>query len=315
MKNSYYKKLLEQYCRIKNLSPLTLQRNLLNLKTFTKWLGRKELTKQSLIDFIIYSQDKGWKPATINSAVSTLKVLCSLLYERGDTEVDLATNIHTLKVEPFNPILLTIEEIERIINCPRVWSKYHKWVDRRKYDFFFELLARCALRRAEAQNLRVQDFNFEDGTFRIIGKGNKIRTIPIPDIIKTKLYLWFMERKARPEDWVFMGTRGGKVGIATFRDELKKRIQLLGINKRVHFHLFRHTWITEAIKSNLSTEKIMAVAGHSSFKSYSRYIHLTAQDCKDTMEKHPLNRIDSPTEPKSPQIQKIYLTANSEKPS
>ena len=315
MKNSYYKELLEQYCKLKNLSPLTLQRHLLNLKTFTKRLGRKEITKQRLIDFIIYSQRKGWKPATTNSAISTLKVLCGVLYDRGNTEVDLSTSIHSLKVEPFNPTLLTLEEVERIVDCPRVWGKYHKWIDRRKYDFFFELLARCALRRAEALHLRVQDFNFEDATFRIMGKGSKIRTIPIPEIIKTKLYLWFMERKARPEDWVFIGNRGGKAGISTFRDELKKRVQLLDINKRVHFHLFRHTWITEAIKANLSTEKIMAVVGHSSFKSYSRYIHLTARDCKDTIEKHPLNKIGIPTEPRSPQIQKIYLTANSEKPS
>lgn len=315
MKNNYYKNLLEQYCKLKNLSPLTLQRHLLNLKAFAKRLGRKEITKQRLIDFIIYSQKKGWKPATTNSAISTLKVLCGLLYDRGDTEVDLSIGIHSLKVEPFNPILLTIEEIYRIINCPRTWGKYHKWIDRRKYDFFFEILARCGLRRAEAQHLRVQDFNFEDGTFRIIGKGRKIRTVPIPDIMKTKLYLWFLERKARPEDWVFMGTRGSKVGIVTFRDELKKRVWLLGISKRVHFHLFRHTWITEAIKANLSTEKIMGIAGHSSFKSYSRYIHLTARDYKDTIEKHPLNIVGEQIEPELPQISKLTFASNIGKPS
>ena len=281
--------MLEQYCKLRGLSILTLNKHLFNLGVFCKWLGRKDFNKEHLRGFVLYLLNKGWKPNTINSAISTLKILSQLLFDQGVVENDLSGCLKSVKVDPFNPILLTLKEVEAIITCPRTWGKYHKWIDRRKYDFFFEILARCALRRNEAINLKVEDFDFENGTFKVVGKGNKLRTIPIPSIIRAKLYLWFLERKAKPENWVFRGQSGGRAGISTFKGELKKRLEILGIHKRVHLHLFRHTWITEAIRANLPTDKIMKISGHSSFQTHLRYTHLVGEDCKDTIDNHPLN--------------------------
>lgn len=72
--------------------------------------------------------------------------------------------------------------------------------------------------------------------------------------------------------------------------KLTLRVKILGINKWVHLHLFRHTWITEDIRANLPTDKIMKISGHSSFQTHLRYTHLVGEDCKDAMDKHPLNK-------------------------
>ena len=292
MNKSLYKEQLEQYCKLGRLSSLTLDKHLFNLKVFCKWLGKKEFNKENLRSFIIYLQDnKSWKPSTVNSMISTLKILSRQLYDNGLAEHEFSYSLRSVKVEPFNPTLLTLKEVEAIINCPRNWGKYHKWVDRRKYDFFFELLARCALRRNEALSLRIGDFDFENGLLRILGKGNKVRTIPIPELMKTRLCLWLLERKAKVEDWVFAG-RNGKSGISTFRDELKKRVEIIGINKRVHMHLFRHVWGTEAVRAQLPAEKVMKIMGHSSFQNHLRYTHLVGEDLIDTINNHPINRVN-----------------------
>ena len=308
IKSTTLKTGIEQYCKLRGLSALTLNKHWFNLKVFCGWLGRKEFNKENLRAFVLYLQDKGWKQNTINSAVSTLKILSQLLYDQGFIENDLSNCIKSVKVGPFNPTLLTLSEVEAIINCPRTWGKYHKWIDRRKFDFFFEFLARCGLRRNEAINLKSSDFDFESGIFKVIGKGNKLRTIPIPTVLGSRLYLWLFERKVTPEGWVFAGQSGGRAGISTFKNELKKRLEILGINKRVNLHLFRHSWITEAIKANLPTDKIMKISGHSSFQTHLRYTHLVGEDCKDTMDNHPLNIY--PQKEKSEQ-----LVGENEKPS
>lgn len=212
---------LERYCRLKRLSPLTFKKHSFNLAVFCNWLGRKEFNKLNCQNFIIFLQDKGWKVNSINSAISTLKVLTQQLADNGDIEEDFSHKLKVLRQDPFSPILLTQNEVFAIINCPRVWGKYHKYIDRRKYDLYFELLACCALRRAEVLNLRVRDFDFTSNTFRILGKGRKVRTLPIPKLMREKLKIWVME-KGDYDNFIFSGSKGGRMGISTFRDELKK---------------------------------------------------------------------------------------------
>lgn len=286
-----YNTMLDRYCRLKKLSPLTLKKHSFNLSVFCTWLGSKELSKQNCQNFIIYLQDKGWKVNSINSAISTLKVLTQLLVDEGELTDDFSHKLKVLRQEPFSPILLNNNEVIAIINCPRIWGKYHKWIDRRKYDLFFELLACCGLRRNEALNLRVKDIDFISGTFRVLGKGSKIRTIPLPKPTGSKLRVWLTDRGVGAEDFVFAGHKGNRMGISTFRDELNKRVKILGIKKKVHLHLFRHTWCTDAIKAGLHPDKIMKMMGHSSFQSHKRYTTLTAEDCKKDMDKHPLNNL------------------------
>lgn len=290
-KLSLYQKEMEQYYKLRRLSPLTLKKYIFNLTVFCNWLGSKEFTVQNCKNFIIFLSDKGWKVNTINSAISTLKILTQLLEESREIEEDFSHKLKVLRQEPFSPNLLTLEEVVAIIDCPRIWGKYHKWIDRRKYDFFFELLGCCGLRRSEALNLRVKDISFGSGTFRILGKGSKVRTIPLPKITRDKLKIWLYNRKASDENFVFEGHKGRRMGVSTFKDELNKRVKILGIKKRVNFHLLRHTWCTEAIKAGIHPDIIMQIMGHSSYQSHRRYTTLTAENCKKDMERHPLNNL------------------------
>ena len=125
VKNGLFRIEIEHYCKLRGLSPLTLQKYLFNLDVFCKWLGRKDFNKEHLRGFVLYLQDSNWKPNTINSSISTLKILSQLLFDRGEVENDLSGCLKSVKVDPFNPTLLTLREVEAIITCPRTWGKYH----------------------------------------------------------------------------------------------------------------------------------------------------------------------------------------------
>jgi integrase len=198
-----------------------------------------------------------------------------------------------------------VEEIRAIINCPRKLDKYHSWVDKKPYNFFFELLACTGLRKFEAMGLKVQDLDFVERIIRVnTAKGNKARLVPLPRDLGRRLYFWFQERRAKPDEYIFQSTikKGRMVGYHTLVDELKKRARILGINKRVHLHLLRHSFITELIKADAPAMKVARIVGHSSLNTTMRYTHLVVEDLKDTIETHPLNKIKE-----EPQVTPSYL--------
>ncbi len=305
-----------RFCEYLGLDPKTIERHRFNLKGFVPWLRGREITKDTLREFILYTknrkprtnnglaQETGLSIHSINSYISTLKRFVYYLWtEEGVLGEDLTGAIRSLRPNTFMPILLTPMEIYSIIHCPRKWTKYHSWIDRRKYDFFFELLACMGLRKFEALGLKVTDFDFEENVLRIThAKGNKSRLVPVPEAFGSRLRTWFDDTQAKPTDWVFQSRNGTKIGYSTLKDELKKRANLLGIKKRVYMHLFRHCFITELIKVDVAALKVARIVGHSSLNTTMRYTHLVIDDLKEPIEKHPLNFFEKPKVEEKPTL-------------
>ena len=59
----------------------------------------------------------------------------------------------------------------------------------------FYLMLGCGLRRAEVCELRVKQVSFKNRSAKIIGKGNKERTIYFPDVVLDVLKTWFEFRQ------------------------------------------------------------------------------------------------------------------------
>ncbi|GBC61147.1 integron integrase [Desulfonema ishimotonii] len=87
------------------------------------------------------------------------------------------TNTVRAKRKPYVPVVLTRKEIDRII--PNL--KY-------PCDLVVKLLYGCGLRLFEGLNLRVGNFNFDEGILTVRdGKGKKDRFVPLPNTIIPEL--------------------------------------------------------------------------------------------------------------------------------
>lgn len=294
-----------EFQKVGGKAPRTIERYFTNLRLFSNWLGEdQEISKKSVSDFILYLKEKEYSSCSINSAISTLRLFIKFLCQEKILREDFSYILRFQKTEPFNPQLLTNQEIEAIFSFERKMNPQHSWFDARKYSFCFELLARCGLRVDEVLNLRMGDLNFASQTLKVIGKGRKLRTLHLPSIMYTRLLNWVLERRLEPQDWLFQGVSGNRMGYRSLVDELKKRAKLLGINERVYPHLLRHCFITSAVRADVVPAKLMKAVGHTSVQSYLRYTHLVAEDIIDVFEEHPLNKPKS-QEPEVTTPQKI----------
>lgn len=280
-----------QELRRRGLLTLTIERRAFDLKCFKNFLRARRLSVKTARAFIDNRLKKGDSSNSIASIVSSLRQFTKFLFEEKIINEEIFQYLHAVRVQSLaRPRVPSVEEVMAIVNCPRGWGKYHKWIDRRRYDLLFLLLALHALRISEALKLRVRDFNFADSTFTFIRKGGDFDTLGIDSNFGRKLCEWISDKNFNADDWVFQTNHGKKPQYSTFREELKKRVKILGLDSRIGMHDFRRSWCSNAARANINTVRSMQVAGHKSFATHLKYIKLTPRESGETINMHPTSK-------------------------
>jgi site-specific recombinase XerD len=141
------------------------------LQTFTKSKDYQLLSEKDVIAFLSYLVvEKQVSASSQNQAFNALLFLFKQVLKKEFGEIN---GVVRAKRKTYIPTVLSRNEIDLIFD----------YLDD-PVDLIAKLLYGCGLRLFECLNLRVQDFNFEEGILTIHnGKGKKDRTVPIPNSI------------------------------------------------------------------------------------------------------------------------------------
>jgi integron integrase len=175
------------------------------------------------------------------------------------------------------------------------------------------LLYGCGLRIFEALKLRVQDFNFESNILTIRGKGQKGRTVPIPQTIKADLLAQLEAVKELHEEdlktnfagvflddslelkypraatefiwqWFFpqqsltflpesRELRRYHLHEKRVQEELFEAVRRAKLTKRITCHTFRHSFATHLLQANYDLRTIQTLLGHADIRTTMIYTH------------------------------------------
>ncbi len=139
------------------------------------------------------------------------------------------------------------------------------------------LLWRSGLRLAEALALRPVDIDQATMSVRVLhGKGDKARTTATDEQALKCVNEWLAVRdrlwKVGPSAPIVCTRRGGTVKQSYVRRLLPLLARLAGVQRRVHAHVFRHTFAVELSRSNVPVKDIQVLLGHSSLATTSVYL-------------------------------------------
>jgi integrase/recombinase XerD len=140
------------------------------------------------------------------------------------------------------------------------------------------LLPRTGMRVSEVCERKLTDITVRRGVrgLYFAGKGNRWRFVPLSTDARVILDA-YLDRRDHPGPWLWPGGNGAIYeGITHIHPErvrswCRKLSGDLGF--RVHPHLLRHTWATEAHRRGVPERTIQAVLGHSSIRTTYRYLH------------------------------------------
>jgi site-specific recombinase XerD len=138
------------------------------------------------------------------------------------------------------------------------------------------------LRAAEVRSLRLADIDRGLRRVRVVGKGNKERTVPIDRAFFTELGNYLRTERPSgcrtPECFVVLRgpTRGGPLTEAGMRRIFRTHRATSG-SSRVRPHRLRHTYGTELATAGIDLLVLRELMGHASPETTAAYVHLSPE--------------------------------------
>lgn len=251
--------------------------------------GPETVVLANLKDMMQDISTKGISPRTQARVISGIKSFYKYLLIEEKVDRDPTALLEAPKVGRKLPVILTVEEIDAIINAIDT-----KKSEGQRNKAILETLYSCGLRVSELIDLKISNLFFESGFVKIEGKGNKERMVPISTkaIKEINLYLSEYRRNLNifpaDEDVLFLNRRGKKLSRVMIFTIIKNLTKKVGLEKNISPHTFRHSFATHLIDGGANLRAVQEMLGHESIITTEIYTHLDQEYLKNTIiQYHP----------------------------
>ena len=156
-----------------------------------------------------------------------------------------------------------------------------------------ELLYATGIRVGELAGLDVDDLDQDRRTLRVLGKGNKERTVPygLPAALAVDDWL----RRGRPAlardasgAALFLGRRGGRIDQRQVRAVTAALFEALGDTSASGPHALRHSAATHLLDGGADLRSVQELLGHSSLATTQLYTHVSVDRLRKSYQQaHP----------------------------
>jgi integrase/recombinase XerC len=145
-----------------------------------------------------------------------------------------------------------------------------------------ELLYATGIRVSELSGLDIDDLDLDRRVARVIGKGDKERTVPfgVPALRATKDWLadgrpHLVTEKSPPA--LLIGVRGGRLLPSSIRRIVHEALQAVPGAPDLGPHGLRHTAATHLLEGGADLRSVQELLGHATLATTQLYTHVTVE--------------------------------------
>ena len=265
---------------------LTKYIDFIQKKGKTKW---RETGKSDIMDYLMTLKHEGKAASTVSRAMASIRTFYRFLLQERLIDSDPSSHMYTPKLEKKLPKALNVEEVERLLNAPRL-STPHGMRDKA----MFEVLYATGMRVSELVSLNMEHVNLSLGFVRCIGKGSKERIIPLGRMAIDYLdrYIVQMRKKlvkqGSPDEALFLSHIGTRLTRQGFWKLIKKYAVEAQIHKPITPHTLRHSFATHLLENGADLRSVQEMLGHSDISTTQIYTHVTKSKMKQVYDQtHP----------------------------
>lgn len=282
----------------KRLDPKTLKAYRIDLRQFREQLSVSCVSQISveMLEAFIGTLHRTFKPKTAKRKIASLKAFFHYLEYKDLIEANPFNKIHTRFREPITlPKVIPLHTIETFLAT--MYAQRERAADDGQKKKILrdiaviEVLFSTGMRISELCSLRPGDVDLQDGVILISGKGAKERKIQIGsrDVL---LVLRDYEQKFRFEmgncQFFFVNRVGKRLSEQSVREMINKYCSMAAIQMHITPHMFRHSFATFLLESDVDIRYIQEMLGHSSINVTEIYTHVALAKQKDILRtKHP----------------------------
>lgn len=140
------------------------------------------------------------------------------------------------------------------------------------------LLIATGLRIGELTHLKLKDLSSGGKRIRVIGKGNRERTVYVTNqrlLHDLSTYWEYRLRIDEPKAFLFLNHRGVRLSEAAFRKRLRTVSQSLSLTETLTPHRFRHSAATLLIEEGVDIRIVQRLLGHASIATTEIYTRVS----------------------------------------
>jgi len=169
-------------------------------------------------------------------------------------------------------VSLSVEQVARF------WSSFHTSRDLA----IVGLMLLHGLRSCEVLALNLEDIQFPDSQIRVLGKGKRIRVLPLTrESVELLDHYLSLERPPVCGQALFVclkgPARGSRMTPAGLRSLFRHHRQTTRVTQ-ANPHRFRHTFALDMMRAGISLPALMQLMGHAQIQTTLVYLHITPQD-------------------------------------
>lgn len=255
----------------------------------------EKLNIQDFYAFLSYLDNHKNDTATTRSRkISAIKSFYKYMYSEIEIiENNVAAKLTNPKISQRQPVYLTLSETERLLET--ISKEPNDFLRARDMAIVFTFLT-TGMRLSELVSIDLSDVN--NDSFKIIGKGNKERTVYLTKNCQDLINNYIIKRTEYLKDdsinALFVSTRKKRISNRTVQATIDKYLEKASFDTKIYStHKLRHTAATLMYKyGNVDIRALKDILGHASVSTTQIYTHLDDEDLKDAVNKNPLSGLE-----------------------
>jgi integrase/recombinase XerC len=287
-----YEKLIAAFARHlqveRSLSAHTIRAYLGDLESLLNHLeasGVSDISQLQLIhlrSWLANQQVKGGARTTLSRRAVSVRLFTKWAVKNKFLEKDVAATLATPKGHRTLPDVLEIADAKLAMDSLATRAAEEETPISLRDVAMVEMLYATGARVAELCGLDLSDIDYERQTIRVLGKGNKERTIPLGNPAIRALTNWLNNgrdslKNSLSGNAVFLGARGKRIDQRAVRTVVYNALQAIEGVERLGPHALRHSAATHLLEGGADLRTVQEILGHASLATTQIYTHVSTE--------------------------------------
>ncbi len=240
----------------------------------------KEIKEEDILKYLKKLKKDNISSTSISRKISAIKNFHNFYKLEYDLK-DVSFNIKTPKIEKKLPQVLSVEEINRLIDSIDLKTPIGL-----RNKALIETLYATGLRVSELLNIKLSDINLNKSYIITLGKGDKERKVIIGEYALQAIKTYILEARTKLlkgyNPYLFLNYKGEQIsrqGFYKILDELRINAN---IDKEISPHTLRHSFATHLLQNGVDLRYVQELLGHTNLQTTQIYTHIAKDKLKET---------------------------------
>ena len=272
----------------RNLSAHTIRAYLGDLDSFFEHLEKLDVTDFAKLElshirsWLANQQVKGGARTTLSRRAVSIRLFTKWATKKGYLVKDVGATLATPKGARTLPEVLNVADTGVAMDALATRVAEEDGPLAKRDCAMVEVLYASGARVSELCGLDLQDIDYERNTIRVVGKGNKERSIPLGNPAMRALDRWLKEGRPslagdKSDRAVFLGARGKRIDQRTVRTVVYHALEALEGAVKLGPHALRHSAATHLLEGGADLRTVQEILGHASLATTQIYTHVSTE--------------------------------------